>query len=287
MSIQSYLITDLTNKPNPEPADLFYYMDAATGDFVNISYAQLSAAMQFAVFGAKFVTDNSVDASKSFVIDGTAGDITVDWGDGVTETQTMGSGAITFNHTYSGTGINTGYIRGALANITHFTASDCELNSIEIDQMSALEVLDLQINNLTGIDISKNIALRIISLENNQLTNIDTSLNINLTELVISTNIGITVIDISTNILLESFQCAGNPITEIDISKNILLTSIYLFGCAISNQLNIDDILTLAAAAGLAINVIVSGGTNAAPSTADGVPPISTIVANGGSVTHN
>lgn len=257
-----------------------------------------------------FVTDNSVDASKSFVFDGTAGDITVDWGDGVTDTITLGSGAVTVNHTYAGTATITGYIRGALASITSFTGSGCELDSIDVSLFVNLEYLDLDGNNLTLLDVNANTLLTDLIVSNNQLTagTITVGNNVLLKNLDINTNSidafiisdnpalisfiandnALAYLDTTTNILLESVNLSNNQIANTTVfTTNPLLTSLNLSGCAITDQSVIDFILTDAAAAGLAIAIDVSGGTNATPSTADGVPPISTIVANGGSVTHN
>lgn len=207
-----------------------------------------------------FTTDNSVDASKSFVIDGTAGDITVDWGDGVTETQTMGSGAITFNHTYAGTGTNTGYIRGALASIASINCNTCELNSIEVEQMVALTDLILSTNNITTLDVSKNILLQNLYIDT---TNIAT-------------------LDISNNIELISLQAGSANINSLDITANINLETLNLQSCDMRKASEIDAILIAAAANGKSIDITLDGNTGYY--TLSGRAAKDEIILNGGTV---
>ena len=79
-----------------------------------------------------------------------------------------------------------------LENIEDLKILDCSEKSIEstlgIEQLTALNILNLGDNELTDIDVSKNTTLVALFLNKNQLTNIDVSNNTSLAVLHLDNN---------------------------------------------------------------------------------------------------
>ena len=104
-----------------------------------------------------------------------------------------------------------------------------ELNPIEnigslkgIEYFTALEYLQVHVNNLTEIDLSKNTMLKRLSCAHNQLTALDVSKNIALESLSCGAN-QLNSLDLSKNSALKSLSCNNNHLSALDVSNNIEL----------------------------------------------------------------
>jgi len=102
------------------------------------------------------------------------------------------------------------------------------MNSIDISQNIALELLVLDGNPISNIDISNNINLYVFAAPETLLNSIDTSMNVNLDILDVE-YCNITSLDLSNNSNLTLLVASGNQLTDIDLSSNILLEQVFIY----------------------------------------------------------
>ncbi len=88
-----------------------------------------------------------------------------------------------------------------------------------IEDFTALETLNVNINQLRSLDISQNVNLWMLVCIQNQITQLDVSQNINLTTLKCEDNL-LTSLDVSNNVLLFQLNCGNNYITALDLRNN-------------------------------------------------------------------
>ncbi|HEY7772973.1 MAG TPA: discoidin domain-containing protein [Marinagarivorans sp.] len=113
----------------------------------------------------------------------------------------------------------TGALR--IAELTQLNCSETGISDLAgVEQLTALEFLDLSANRLTSVDLSRNTALIDLNLAQNQLTAIDVSANTSLAYLALDDN-QLAAIDISENINLTDLYIAGNGINCFDIQNLI------------------------------------------------------------------
>ena len=101
------------------------------------------------------------------------------------------------------------------------------LTSINLEDNSKLEVLNLSNNEISTIDLSHNTALKKLNLSDNKLTGIDLRNNSELVYLYIgskfSNHNSFSTLDLSHNTLLESLDLHNIGLTSIDLSQNTSL----------------------------------------------------------------
>ncbi|MAL59609.1 MAG: hypothetical protein CMC14_06140 [Flavobacteriaceae bacterium] len=97
-----------------------------------------------------------------------------------------------------------------------------ELTELNITQNVNLTYLSCGFNTIESIDVSQNTALEHVDFVSNNFTSIDVSQNVNLMYLNVS-SMNLLEIDITNNTLLEFLFVAGNQITSLDVSNQPLL----------------------------------------------------------------
>ena len=150
-----------------------------------------------------------------------------------------------------------------LINLTNFSCSSCNLNSLDISNNELLEILDVGVlgylgcpedeqsgfctNHIPTIDFSNNNRLQKVNLEGNkQIENIDVSNLLSLESLQIQNVSSIRALDISNNPNLTSLNIGGTSIENIDLSNQPRLlrfngTRSLLRNLDISNNLEIGS----------------------------------------------
>ena len=103
----------------------------------------------------------------------------------------------------------------------------------DISGITALNVSDKEISDLTGIEDFQNI--RVFNCGNNILTNIDLSNNTLLTHLWINNNENIVNLDLSTNTQLRELFCYDNELASLDVSNNLSLRFLYCYNNKITS----------------------------------------------------
>ncbi|MEM6719923.1 MAG: matrixin family metalloprotease [Bacteroidota bacterium] len=96
------------------------------------------------------------------------------------------------------------------------------ISSIDVSMLTQLTELQIGYNNLTSIDISNNTLLETLNVRNNSLTSLDVSNNTALQSLTFHAN-NITSIDISNLTALRTFNAINNGLTGLDVSNNPVL----------------------------------------------------------------
>lgn len=174
----------------------------------------------------------------NFEIDHTM-DVDIDWGDGVVTTNV-------FEHNYVDSSEYTIDIRGDATALTKLVCRDNSISVLEVDENTALKILNCNKNNisnlnvqnlpglieiycdtnrLTTLNFEKNPMLKILRCSDNQLASLNITSNKSLVELVCYHN-SLTELDISHNLLLEDLNFPSNNVSSLDISKHISLVNL-------------------------------------------------------------
>jgi hypothetical protein len=161
------------------------------------------------------------------------GPITINWGDGNSETVT--ARFTTASHSYTSSGSHIITITGA--NIMTVECMGNQLSALDLSKNTALKSLRCYNNQLTTLDFSNNTVLTDIECNDNQLTALDVSNNTALGSLVCYNN-QLTALDVSNNTALGGLSCYNNQLTALDVSKNTALGELW---CG-SNQLTSLDV---------------------------------------------
>ena len=141
-----------------------------------------------------------------------------------------------------------------------------------------LGVTTANFNNVPGIEA--------ISLDYTEIASIDFSANVTTKHIALEYITVLSSVDLTNNIGLESFSINYNPdLQEILVSSLPVCAVANAYNCALT-QTCVDSLLVAFAASGLAVNVDLTGGTNAAPSPT-GLAAKATIEGNGGTVFVN
>ena len=145
----------------------------------------------------------------------------------------------------------------AFTNLKYLFCFNNHIDTINITQNTALEILDIQENKVAAVDLSHNLALKELYISSNLLNDIDISHNLNLEFLSCNlnfiSNLSITnntalrglwcysnnldAINISTNINLEVLFCSGNNLNTLDLSQN---TNLITLSCGSNNLSNLS-----------------------------------------------
>ena len=111
-------------------------------------------------------------------------------------------------------------------NLTYLEVSGNPLGNIDISNNIYLTHLFCRDNDLSEIDLSQNIYLYEVNLHQNNLTSLDVSTNLDL-ELFAFDDNQITTIDLSNNINLGALGAQSNLLSSLDVSNNYGLWSLY------------------------------------------------------------
>ena len=103
------------------------------------------------------------------------------------------------------------------------TDEDGYLSDDEIEAVTEIDVMDMDIEDLTGIGYFT--ALKTLYADGNKLTELDLSKNTALDYLSCSDN-QLTELDLGENTALTTLYCGGNQLTELDLRNNTKLESV-------------------------------------------------------------
>jgi len=109
--------------------------------------------------------------------------------------------------------------------------------TLDVTDLTALEIMSCGYNNLIGLDVSSNTALTSLWCQSNKLTVLDVSNNTAL-EIMDCGGNSLTVLDVSNNTALRNLYCNNNGLTVLDVSNNTALT---LLDC-LNNSLTVLDV---------------------------------------------
>jgi hypothetical protein len=184
-----------------------------------------------------------------------AQELTVDWGDGTTDTYGPNGERFICEHTYAiyshysifirSKGLtviekttkidalpqsNTGSIHsarfGVCSTLEKIDFSNQHLTSIDVSGLPNLKYLNCEFNRLGEINVENNPKLTYLScLYNERIEQIDVSHNPALTHLYCNST-AIERLDVSNNVELTFLQCGANYLTELDVSRNIKLDTL-------------------------------------------------------------
>lgn len=113
----------------------------------------------------------------------------------------------------------TASITNGNGDLTELTINSLNINSLALDNSSALAILSCTDNQINSLDLKNNLELTDLFCHSNQLTNLNLSQNTKLTDLAFFSN-RITEIDLSNNLLLSTLSCSGNLLQKLDLSNN-------------------------------------------------------------------
>lgn len=119
-----------------------------------------------------------------------------------------------------------------LTGIGYFTAlidlncANNNLNSLDLRNNTALEILDCSGNSLLAeLNVSKNAELTYLNCESDSIDNLSLSRNTKLTYLNCESN-GVLALSLRRNTELSELICSGNHLTELDLSNHPALESL-------------------------------------------------------------
>lgn len=199
----------------------------------------------------QFTLTVDTDSIIRFTLD--ADSLTIDWGDGTTETYAP-CGGRSVAHTYETFAAHT--VTALTKNLTSleingadFSAPGSRVKPCTLDVSHCPALVSLLCNHIllaTGLDVSKNTKLVSLNCVNTQLTGLDVSKNTELKFLDCVLN-SLTDLDVSENIILRELYCNSNELTRLDVSENDSLTRL---GCSnnhlekldVSHSLNLSSL---------------------------------------------
>jgi len=122
-------------------------------------------------------------------------------------------------------------------------SSSASLGTININTLTALEILDIASTNITNVDVCNNTALKTFWLSDTGIATLDVSNNIALEFLHLSNNTTITSLDLTVNTNLKSFYAQNSGLTYLDINNgnNTDITTFYTPGASSLGCINVDD----------------------------------------------
>ena len=123
----------------------------------------------------------------------------------------------------------------ALIDLGYDDVMDDYVTSSNINEVTALEISDKNISDLTGIEDF--LALQDLFLKNNSVSVLDLSNNINLLQLNADDN-GLASLDVSSSSNLNYISAIGGQLQSLDVSNNVSLTELILN----NNQLGSIDL---------------------------------------------
>lgn len=203
--------------------------------------AASSYIMAFVTTAVSFEFDR-LDSSNS-------GNYTIDWGDGVTTTDTkthtysdglLAHSIFLYGNNYDEWTVNVGDNEVIFVDISRclgmksFWAYSNRITNIDLSKNIELETLSIGRNNLQSIDVSNNLKLNQLNLNENNLSNIDVTTLLSLTEFRVYGNTLLNHLDITRNIKLELIELDNTNISTIDLSNNSSLMSFWCRNCPIS-----------------------------------------------------
>lgn len=162
---------------------------------------------------------NFVTQKRAFSFEGTQydGNLVIDWGDGITTTNTL-------THRYTDS-LQQHIITVNEGDITTLNVPDNEILSANFVNMPNIDVLNMDNNLLTQLDISSLTNVTSVSLSGNQLANISLTANPEINYLDLAQN-NFSSIDLSTLAKLKNLILKDNQLTSLDLSLNTALINL-------------------------------------------------------------
>lgn len=176
--------------------------------------------------------------------------ITIDWGDGVESTQTIGTNLKRFDGVAAGATLKIkGHINEADFSsypgmgmwdnkFTSLTLKNCEalealnvymneIGSLDVSNCPNLQILDCSYTGISEINVSQNPKLVSLNCYGNQIATLDVSKNPNLVELNAKSNL-LTELNLSANPALELLDVQNNKLSAIDVTQMESLAQLYV-----------------------------------------------------------
>lgn len=162
---------------------------------------------------------NFVTQKRAFSFEGTQydGNLVIDWGDGITTTNTL-------THRYTDS-LQQHIITVNEGDITTLNVPDNEILSANFVNMPNIDVLNMDNNLLTQLDVSSLTKVTSVSLSGNQLANISLTANPEINYLDLAQN-SFSSIDLSTLAKLRNLILKDNQLTSLDLSLNTALINL-------------------------------------------------------------
>lgn len=111
--------------------------------------------------------------------------------------------------------------------LKYLNANQNSIATIDLSNLSNLEVLSLEDNGLQSLDLSANVELRNLTLNRNNLNQLNLTNNPALQSIIIRDNF-LESIDLSQNVNLVDIQILNNQLQGIDLSANLKLRTLTL-----------------------------------------------------------
>ena len=221
--------------------------------------------------------------------------ITVDWGDGMPETYTLGTnhkaivnengtqgttvtikGAVTYADFSSYPGFGTDNQITAIdisknENLRGLITYMNEIDTLDVSNQTNLEELDCSYCELDALDVSHNTKLTSLKAYGNYIDNIDVTLLPQLQELDLKGNM-LETIDLSKNTKLVELSLQNNELKNVDVSMLPLLMELSLQGNKLTelnlsnnkllDELNVSDnsLTSLDLSANTSLSSLIAGG---------------------------
>lgn len=162
---------------------------------------------------------NFVTQKRAFSFEGTQydGNLVIDWGDGITTTNTL-------THRYTDS-LQQHIITVNEGDITTLNVPDNEILSANFVNMPNIDALNMDNNLLTQLDVSSLTKVTSVSLSGNQLANISLTANPEINYLDLAQN-SFSSIDLSTLAKLRNLILKDNQLTSLDLSLNTALINL-------------------------------------------------------------
>lgn len=209
----------------------------------------------------------------TITLQGDGGDVTIDWGDGNGETQTLTAGGVDFVNDYGGAGTRLIQIYGALGNITYKKCWNANLTKIlSMDGLTNLTTLYIDFNPIVDIPgVSNLTSLVSLSMSGGNLTNISALLRLLNLQYLDLTNNDFTDISVLVNLSnLNNFRLTNvaidYPLTGL--SWFTATSGTFRFNSCVDSAAEVDQMLIDFAAANWSTCTIYLDGTNPARTSA-------------------
>ena len=209
---------------NPENASVTLKISLTKESPVNLFF---QGSVKEKYIEMTMTTESAV--TVNFQIGGT-GKMTINWGDG-SEIEThhllpssyedfWGNTDNRYSRRYAKASTCTITITGD--NVTHFYYYSNPITRLDVNNNSALFVLECSNSQITRLDVSNNRWLSLLNCSGNQITTLNVKKCIGLNALDCGSN-QITELDISNNHSLTILGCENNQITNLDLSKSPII----------------------------------------------------------------
>lgn len=165
------------------------------------------------------------------------GELSIDWGDGNTQTVENVSTQVSAPTTVKGvTKVNQAEIKIYTTDrsILYLTCASNELTMLDVSKASFLQYLRCNTNTLSAIELNNNKELLTLHIYRNNLTALNVANNSKLTDLQFGTNKISSLIGLEKLTAVRTLSAMTNPLGEIDVSFNPALQILNLRDCKLT-----------------------------------------------------